>query len=115
MNKNLEHIKEILRSAPKKKRKLLYIGLTFLVVSITVFLFLRENGNYSCRISLKQKEFLKTRIEQIADSGKVSRYMLYRHLKGRLKYETISKMPCRDFNAATEFLDNYEERIKSDK
>lgn len=37
MNKNLEHIKEILRSAPKKKRKLLYIGLTFLVVSITVF------------------------------------------------------------------------------
>lgn len=115
MNKNLEHIKEMLRSAPKKGRKILYIGLTFLVVSITVFLFLRENGNYSCRISLKQKEFLKARIEQIADTGKVSEYMLYQHLKGRLKYETISKMPCSDFNAATEFLDNYEERIKSDK
>ena len=58
MNKKLEHIKEMLRSAPKKGRKILYIGLTFLVVSITIFLFLRENGNYSCRISLKQKEFL---------------------------------------------------------
>ena len=115
MNKKLEHIKEMLRSAPKKGRKCLYIGITFFVVLIAVFLFLRENGNYSCRISLEQKEFLKARIEQIADTGKVSEYMLYQHLKGRLKYETISKMPCSDFNAATEFLDNYEERIKSDK
>ena len=115
MNQELEQIKRMLALAPKKGRKSLYVVLTFFVVLVVSLLFLRGNSNYSCRISLEQKEFLKTRIEQIADSGKVSRYMLYRHLKGRLKYETISKMPCRDFNLTTKSQEKLEDQIKSNK
>lgn len=117
MNKELNQIKDMLNSAPKKGRKRLYISMTFFVPLIVGVLLVKDNGdhNYSCHISAEQKEFIKAHIERIADTGKVSKYMLYRHLKKRLKYETISKMPCHKFDTAGKFLDKYEQHINLNK
>ncbi len=114
MNRELERIKEMLGSAPKKKRKRIYGVLLFLFLTAG-FLILTRNNNYSCRISQDQKSFLKARVEKIAASGKISKYMLYRHLKAQFKYETIGKMPCHTFDAASKFLDDYEERINANR
>lgn len=114
MNKELERIKEMLASAPKKRRKRVYSALLFLFL-MTGLLILTGNNNYSCRISQDQKSFLKARIEKIAASGKTSKYMLYRHLKAQIKYETIGKMPCHTFDTASKFLDDYEERINANR
>ena len=116
MNTKLEEIKETLSAAPKKRCPSLYAGLIAVILLIGVFFIFKPlNFQYSCRISEFQKQQLITKMDEIAKTGNISRYLLFRHLKKQFKYETISKMPCHHFKSALNFLDEYERRIKSEQ
>ena len=66
----------------------------------------KETFSLSCRISAAQKNVLTDLVKRTAACGKTSKMAIYKALKAHFKYETISKMPCHQFDEAEKILIN---------
>ena len=108
----LHNIRQTLvKSRSKMNKRLLFTGFFLLLFSISAAFNFKPQKEIPCYISPEQKAVLKSRISSIAATQKVSEYMIFRRLKGALKYETIRKMSCKQYTEALEYLTGIERYV----
>lgn len=118
MDTDLNEIKDLFNRTKKHRLTKRLIALTLALLLIGAGgLALRPRGketfSLSCRISAAQKDVLTDLVKRTAACGKTSKMAIYKALKAHFKYETISKMPCHQFDEAEKILNDTKRRFCS--
>lgn len=107
MKKDVQELRELIgkRKTSLFVRNFIIFAFLFGAVSASVKIMTTDPA---CRISTLQRTALNERINRIAKGGKISKSELYKHLKGKFRYETLRKIPCKQYDDVLDHLNEIE-------